>query len=108
MIIIVEPATRHNGSRVAGMYFASLEGETEPLVTSPTPFLCAARVLLARGFAPEERITMRWRGDNFYSLAATLGAAARLAVKEGPLRFVRYRPQLRLQDSNCSKREDRS
>ena len=106
IIIIVEPATRRDGSAIAGTYFASLEGETQPMVASPTPFLCAARVLLARGFAPEERIAMRWRGDIFDSLAALLGAAAGLAVREGPLRFVRYRPLPRLQDSNCSKRED--
>jgi hypothetical protein len=69
--------------------------------------LCAARVLLSRGFAPEERIAMRWRGDNFDSLTALLGVAAGLAVDEGPpMRFVRYRPLPRLQDSNCSKRED--
>jgi hypothetical protein len=103
IVIIVEPAKRRDGSAIAGTYFASLEGEAQPLAVSRAPLLCAARVLLARGFAPEERIAMRWRGDSFDSLAAPLGVAAGLAVEEGPpMRFVRYRPLPQLRAASKS------
>jgi hypothetical protein len=91
LIIIVEPARRRNGTAIAGTYFASLEGEGQPLVASRTPFLAAARVLRDRGVSPDTRLVMRWRGTDADSLASPLGAAAALTVDEGPpMRFVRY------------------
>jgi hypothetical protein len=92
IVIVVDRATRRDGSLIAGTYVARLEGQGQPLAVSRTPFLCGCRALLARGFGPEERVSMRWRGDNFDSLTAQLGIAAGLAVEEGPpMRFVRYR-----------------
>jgi hypothetical protein len=92
VVIVVEPARRADGKLAAGLYVATLAGDARPLVKSRAPLLDAARILLARGYAPGATILMRWRGGDVDSLSAPLGVAAALAVDEGPpMRFVRYR-----------------
>jgi hypothetical protein len=89
-VIVVRPA------RSAGRYAATLQGEAWPLVQSRAPFLDAARALLARGFAGDDVLVMRWGDANGVdSLKAQLRTAARFAVQERSasspsLRFAPY------------------
>jgi hypothetical protein len=82
LVIVVEPARRADGKRAPGLFTATLEGETHPLVSSRAPFLAGARALLKRGFPASAKLIMRWRGADHDSLAAPLGYAASLAVEE--------------------------
>jgi hypothetical protein len=52
------------------------------LLISRTPFLDSARLLLAEGIKPATRLVMRHYGSSEDSLRATVGAAAKLTVKE--------------------------
>lgn len=52
------------------------------LCTSRTPFLSAARVLLAEGHDPAIKIAMRHAGSDTDCLTSTIGVAAQLTVNE--------------------------
>ena len=64
------------------------------LITSRTPFLSAARILLQRGYPPDAILSMTHEGEEVVALRGRLGAAAKLTVVEdaiaGP-RFGQYR-----------------
>jgi hypothetical protein len=79
-----------DGGRIhVDKYDARLDGS--PLVTaSRTPFLDAARALVAAGH-PADAVLIARRANGAEALRAQLGSAARLEIGEG-LRFVRYRP----------------
>jgi len=87
----VEPARRANGQIRPGIYAATLEGYREPIVTSSQPFLDAGRALLARDYTADARLVMRWKNHVADALSAPLGVAARLAVREEPVGFVKFR-----------------
>jgi hypothetical protein len=72
-IITINP--RRNGH-----YLAVADG-LQPWV-SRTPFLVAARKLLALGYSPHETIVMRHSGSEVDCLTSTIGEAARLRVSE--------------------------
>jgi hypothetical protein len=77
------------------LFSASVDGRT--IVTaSVTPFLDAARVLAGEGVDPATRIVMRHEGKDYDALTSTVGAAAKLAVKEstrdGKPRFGDWHP----------------
>ena len=85
VVIVVSPATNADGQRAyskRGQPFnASIDGRI--IVTaSPTPFLDAARVLAAKGVDPAAIIVMRHQGANYDALRSTVGAAAKLRIKE--------------------------
>jgi hypothetical protein len=76
-------------------YEARLLGEREPLAISETPFLDAARALLARGDDPQTEIVMGRSSSDVGCLRSTIGAAAKLTVREDSRRrpmFVAYEP----------------
>src|SRR5262249_10528047 len=77
-----------------GNYAARLEGSDEILCVSRTPFLTAARELLKRGYDPSTAIVMRRAGSSTECLRSSIGAAAKLAVREdnGPPQFTEYTP----------------
>ncbi len=64
----------------ARTYHASVDGVR--LCTSHQPFLDSARVLLQAGGDPSTRIVMRRKGSDVDCLISTIGAAAKLTVKE--------------------------
>ena len=86
--IDVRPAAR------AGLYVASLAGRD--LVSSRQPLLDACRRLLEEGASPTETAVMVWAATGTESLRGTIGAAAKLTVREetqdGVPRFIPYRP----------------
>jgi hypothetical protein len=53
-----------------------------PRWVSRTPFLVAARKLLALGYSPDDTIVMRHRGSEVDCLTSTIREAARLRVSE--------------------------
>jgi hypothetical protein len=71
-------------------FAARLNGEL--LCTSRTPLLSAARELQRRGVRDSAEIGMRNEGQDFVAMTTTVGAAARLAVEEGDMRFRSYKP----------------
>jgi hypothetical protein len=73
---------------MAGKYAARLDGRL--LCESNTPFFSAARVLIARGKDPTERLAMFRDGKSEPDLTGQLGAAAELAVQGE--RFVKFKP----------------
>jgi hypothetical protein len=77
-----------------GRFAASLEATGRLLVTSRTPFLDAARVLLAEGHDPASVLQTHRPDRAVWDLRATIGRAARLTVREdnGPPQFAPYRP----------------
>ena len=83
----------------AGRFEARLDGRL--LCRSRQPLLDAARILLAEGCDPDERIVMRHAGSTVDALSAKVGVAAGLTVSEshGPPRFVRWQPFHRFQDA---------
>lgn len=74
-----------------GRFTARLGGRVI-LESSRQPLLDAARILLAGGFAPSTRIAMRHAGENHDALTSTVGAAAKLTVKDGSDGRPRFRP----------------
>jgi hypothetical protein len=62
------------------------------LACSRTPLLSAARELQRRGVRDDAVLAMRHAGSDIVAMRTTVGAAARLTVKEGPTRFVVYDP----------------
>jgi hypothetical protein len=100
-LIVVEPVDRH------GRFAARLDGRV--LVNSSrTPFLDAARRLIAEGADPSGIIIMRHRGSDVDALRARLGVAAGLTVEERDSRtprFVRWKA-LHLTDGSSRTAED--
>jgi hypothetical protein len=76
----------------AGKFEARLDGRL--LCVSVTPFLDAARVLVARGHDPGETLAMFSPGQDRPRMTGRLGEAAKLAIHEGPNgpRCVRWVP----------------
>lgn len=80
------------------------------------PLLDAARVLLARGCDPEQRLVMRHKGSSINAMSGKIGELAKWTVKEtnteGP-HFVPYQPfdanaHLRLQGSPAHALDEKS
>jgi hypothetical protein len=69
------------------------------LLTSASPFLDAARLLLEQGYDPNLRLQMRRPGRDQIDMSAPLGKAAGLVVKPGssgcPI-FARYRDRAQI------------
>lgn len=68
------------------------------LCISPTPFLAAARILLAEGADPSDTLVMRHAGKDHDALRAKIRVAAKLSVMERtdgkrPPTFVPFRTQ---------------
>ena len=72
--IIVKPAGRGR--------FCAMVGGRMLVIMSRTPFLTAARVLLADGVDPATPIRMRHEGSSVIALRSTVGEAASLTVVE--------------------------
>jgi hypothetical protein len=75
--------------------FEARHGERIILVSSRQPLLDAARVFLAAGVPPDTRIAMRHAGADHDALSSTIGAAAKLTVRETPTdgpRLTRHEP----------------
>jgi hypothetical protein len=77
LIVVATPAPRG-----AGRYQARLDGDDRILCISRTPFLTAARKLVAQGYDPGITLTLRHAGSDTDSLRAKLGTAASLTIKE--------------------------
>jgi hypothetical protein len=77
-----------------GRFDARLAGSDQYLVEgSRTPFLDAARALLAAGLAaPDDMLVMRNAGSAHDALRARIGAAAKLTVNEDGPRFANHDP----------------
>ena len=91
--IVVYPVGRkRSDGTIAGRgSFRAMVGERVLVISSRTPFLSAARVLLAEGVNPETRIWMRHAHSSVVSLRSTVGEAATLTVDEtGAPRFQTY------------------
>jgi hypothetical protein len=88
IIIVIAPVGR-------GRFRASHGGRLL-VESSNTPFLDAARVLAGEGVDPATRIVMRHEGKDCDALTSTVGAAAKLTVKEstrdGKPRFGDWHP----------------
>jgi len=100
-IIVEEKKPRH------GRFVTMLADGSVILPSSRQPLLDAARVLLALGCDPEQRLVMRHQGSSINAMSGKIGELAKLAVREtiteGP-HFVPYQPfdanaRLRLQGS---------
>jgi hypothetical protein len=94
LTIIVNEASRKQGG-FDPRYEAWLLGEGEPIAASKTPFLDAARALLARGEDPQTEIVMRRASSDVECLRSTIGTGAKLTVREDSSRrpmFVAYEP----------------
>jgi hypothetical protein len=92
VVIEVAPSFDHLGQRLPDKFDAFLSDERIANATT-TPFCCAARALMRRGFAPDTILLMRHRGSGTVSLTAPIITAARLTVREdrcGP-RFIRWK-----------------
>ena len=79
----------------SGRFTVLIDGEPCSAVCSSTPFLDAARVLIARGVDPASTL-VAVRGG-LESFRTSVGHAARLSVREDkhgrqPPRFVAYKP----------------
>jgi hypothetical protein len=90
IVITIRPAPSRPGR------FEVRLGERPLIASARTPFLEAARVLLAEGHDPDTLLIMRWDGETIDALRGKLGLVAKLAVaeddKHGP-RLVPYRPR---------------
>ena len=86
LAIIVSPAGRGN-------FVAHLDGRQLCNATR-SPFFTAARQLLSDGMDADTKIIMRHAGSDTDCLTSTIGAAAKLSVKEdrGRLQFVPWEP----------------
>jgi hypothetical protein len=84
LVVIVAPAPRS-----AGRFEAHLDGDDHVLCVSTTPFLTAARKLVAQGYDLGLTLILRHAGSDTDSLRAKLGTAASLTIKE-----TGYAPQL--------------
>ena len=86
--IVVAPAPRG-----AGRYEARLDGDDRVWCVSRTPFLDAARALIAAGHDANAILEMCRPGASSWDLRAPLQIAAQLDVAETPFgpKFVRHR-----------------
>lgn len=75
----------------SGRYSASIDGRVI-IANSRTPFLAAARALLAEDVTPDSTITMRHHGSDITSLRSTVGHAAKLTVRENETTGPRFEP----------------
>jgi hypothetical protein len=75
LAIIVAPVGR-------GRFRAWLDRRPELVRSSSTPFLSACRKLLELGYDPTRPAVMRHCGTNHDAVLSTIGAAARLTVRE--------------------------
>src|SRR5262249_6843783 len=81
VVIEIAPSFDHRGHRLPGKFDAFLS-EEEIATATKTPFCCAARALIMRGWPPDTILVMRHRGSAIESLRAPIGVAARLTVRE--------------------------
>ncbi|WP_426615361.1 hypothetical protein [Bradyrhizobium sp. McL0616] len=88
IIEVAETDERH------GRFVTTLDGVVI-LPSSHQPLLDAARVLLKRGYRPEQRLVMRHRGSTVAAMSGQIGELAKWTLSEtqtaGP-RFAPYRP----------------
>jgi hypothetical protein len=92
--IIVNEAPRKR-DRFDPRYEARMLDESESIAVSETPFLDTARALIARGDDPQSVIVMRRASSDVEGLRSTIGAAAKLTVREDSNRrpmLVAYEP----------------
>jgi hypothetical protein len=85
------------------VYDGTMDGAT--IVTrSTTPFFDAARVLLAKGVAPDMALVMRHAGAHHDALRSTVGKAAGLSVENsgGKPAFRPYKPDGRFRAASGS------
>jgi hypothetical protein len=85
------------------VYDGTMDGAT--IVTrSTTPFFDAARVLLAKGMAPDMALVMRHAGAHHDALRSTVGKAAGLSVENsgGKAAFRTYKPDGRFRAASGS------
>jgi hypothetical protein len=57
-----------------------------------TPLLTMARKLLENGEDPDVELRMVHRGSGTIAMRVRIGDAAKIDVREGPVRFVKYDP----------------
>ena len=91
--IVVYPVgrKRQDGTVAGRGSFRAMVGERVLVIASRTPFLSAARVLLAEGIDPRTRIWMKHAHSSVVSLRSTVGEAAGLTVDETSApRFQKY------------------
>jgi len=81
VVVTVAPALDRNGHRLAAAFHAIVDGATIA-GTTRTPFCDAARALLKLGYPADARLLMQHAGSSTTALRSTIGAAARLTVKE--------------------------
>jgi hypothetical protein len=91
LLLIVRP---HRTKAGYSPQFEARLDDRRLVCISMEPLCAAARVLLAEGVEPSTRIAMRHAGADHDALASTVGAAAKLSVREssagdGP-RFIRW------------------
>ena len=77
--IVIEETSQRRGK-----FSAHLPDGCKLLSSSRQPLLDAARVLLAEGIPPETPIAMQHKGSATIAMTSTVGAAAKLTVKEKP------------------------
>jgi hypothetical protein len=83
------------GLQHRGQLFAAVVDGRTTVTRSTTPFLDAARALLAEGVYPAMRLVMRHAGADHDASRSTIGVAAGLRVKDashGPPVFATYVP----------------
>jgi hypothetical protein len=93
----IDPRTGESRAAYSGrgpLYDGKIYGRV--VITRSTQPLCdACRVLIAEGMAPDTRIIMRHEGSNIDCLISTVGAAAKITIKEGEHRPMPVRWQER-------------
>jgi DNA-binding Lrp family transcriptional regulator len=82
--IIISPPLRGGRGRATWL--------GDELGWSRTPLLSAVRELQRRGVRDSAEIGVRHAGSTVIAMTTTVGAAARLAVEEGDMRFRPYKP----------------
>jgi hypothetical protein len=97
MILHVTPSLDSEGRMVSssrGQLFNGSVAGRMLVQRSRQPLLDAARVLLAEGVNPWVHLAMHHAGSSVAALAATVGAVARLSVREGkrPPQFEPWKP----------------
>lgn len=75
-----------------GLYHARLHGRH--ITKSYTPLFSAARILLSEGVSADEPLTLTHEGSETICMRTTVGAAARLTVRDNSsgFGFRPYRP----------------
>jgi len=96
--LIIEPVTPY------GQYSASLGSEVI-VASTREPLLAGARALLAQGADPASVITTRHKGALGWALRSTVGAAARLTVRERATGGIRFAPYVEFASSKLASDE---